>query len=475
MSAPDPDRLVAAVADAHGLAWTPSGTASARSALDRARARAGERPEPRFHRLLADTETARSELVDALTVGESYFFRENAQIDFIRQRVLPDLLARRPVGHRLRIWSAGCAAGEEPYTLAMVVREQGLAARTTILGTDASPRRLAAARRGRYTSWALRSTPALSAAAYFQRQEDSFVLSSAIRDAVDFRLLNLAAETWPSAASGIGGFDLILCRNVLIYFTDPVVQSVSTRLLASLAPGGWLLLGAADPALRPDGDCETLATGAGLATRCHDPSTVRVTWPPLPFADRPIGIRAARPEEAPFVGPPPMPVPLPPSLAPDPPAPAPVATETVEAPPDATAAARVSSAEVRALLDAGRLLDAQAASEAAIRDHPLSPDLHHAHAIVLDDAGRLDEAVDAARRAVCLDPMFAVAHLTLGSGLARRGHDREARRALSRAVRLLAAMPPDARPLGAEGETAAALLGLARVHLARLTGRGRPR
>ena len=472
MNAPDPDRMVAAVADAHGLAWTPSGTASARSALDRARARAVDRPEPRFHRLLADTESARSELVDALTVGESYFFRENAQIEFIRHRVLPDLLARRPVGHRLRIWSAGCAAGEEPYTLAMVVREQGLAARTTILGTDASPRRLAAARRGRYTPWALRSTPALSSAAYFQRQEGSFVLSPGIRDAVNFRLLNLAAETWPSAASGIHGFDLIVCRNVLIYFTDPVVQSVATRLLAALAPGGWLCLGAADPALRAKGDCETVATGAGLATRCHDPSTVHVTWPPLPFLDLQPSVSAEPPSEAPSLAPPPSPVPDPPSVqvATTPP---PVARGALDAAGDATAAARASSAQVRALLDAGRLLDAQAVGEAAIRAHPLSPDLHHAHAIVLDDAGRLDEAVDAARRAVCLDPLFAVAHLTLGSALARRGHGREARRALSRAARLLGAMAPEVHPLGAEGETAAALLGLARVHLARLADRGR--
>jgi chemotaxis protein methyltransferase CheR len=474
MNAPDPDRMVAAVADAHGLAWTPSGTASARSALDRARARAGERAEPRFHRLLADTESARSELVDALTVGESYFFRENAQIEFIRHRVLPDLLARRPPGHRLRIWSAGCAAGEEPYTLAMVVREQGLAGRTTILGTDASPRRLAAARRGRYTPWALRSTPALSVAAYFQRQDNSFVLSPAIREAVDFRLLNLAAETWPSASSGIHGFDLILCRNVLIYFTDPVVQSVATRLLAALAPGGWLCLGAADPALRAEGDCETVMTGAGLATHCADPSTALVTWPPLPFTDRPIPVFVGLPLETPLPAPPPTPTPASaPAL--DPPAPTPAVIETIAAAPDATAAARASSEEIRSLLDAGRLLDAQAVGEAAIRAHPLSPDVHHAQAIVLDDAGRLDEAVDAARRAVCLDPMFAVAHLTLGSGLARRGHDREARRALSRAARLLGAMAPEAHPPGAEGETAAALLGLVRVHLARLTDRARPR
>jgi chemotaxis protein methyltransferase CheR len=458
--ATDLDRMVQDLADAHGLVWTPSRRGNSGSVVRRAMDRTGAPDLSSFQRMLADTEGARHALLDELTVGESYFFREGAQFEFIRRTVLPDLLARRP-GSPIRIWSAGCAVGEEPYTLAMVMRAQGLTGRVTIVGTDVSRRRLAAARRGRYSRWALRTTPPEMIAAYFRPEGNGYVLAPEIREAVEFRVLNLAQDTWPSAASGIQDFDLVLCRNVLIYFSDAMVRSVVTRMVAALAPGGWLCLGASDPALFDVGPCETFTTGAGLAHRCGE-SLPALEVPPLKAAealllapaaeDAPAEIAAFIPGEAVLLAPTGRPVATP----------APITDPGADATPSRAA---VVLAEIRALSDAGHLEEAHRLVSAVVADDPMDPELHHALALLLQAAGRKEEAVDAVRRAVCLDPAFAAGHLLLGLFVAGAGDGKAARRSLARAARLLSAMPPDTRPAGGGGETASALLVRARAHL----------
>jgi chemotaxis protein methyltransferase CheR len=311
----------------------------------------------------------------------------------------------------------------------MILRQEGLASRASVLGTDVSRRRLAAARRGRYTPWALRATPPPIALAFFRKLPDGFALDPEIRRLVEFRPLNLAQATWPSPASGIGLFDLIVCRNVLIYFSDAVIRAVVGRFVDALAPGGWLCFGASDPPLRDLPSCETFSTGAGLAHRRSDPAD------PRPVAARPLIATRDALVEAPaeIVEAATWPEPAPADYVPP------------EMPPTATPAEPVVDGESEAL----------------------HPERHHARAIALESEGRLDEAVAAARRAVFLDPDFAAAHLLLGIFLARTGERRPARRSLARATRLLAAMPPDARPAGSDGEPARVLLGLARAHLGR--------
>jgi chemotaxis protein methyltransferase CheR len=123
------------------------------------------------------------------------------------------------------------------------------------------------AERGSYGRRSLRCVSPELTARYFESVGDSFELLPRLRRSVDFRFLNLAGEGWPSLESGVLAMDLILCRNVLMYFDAETVQRVAHRLLASLAPDGWLLIGASDPPLGRLVPCEVVVTTAGLAYR----------------------------------------------------------------------------------------------------------------------------------------------------------------------------------------------------------------
>ncbi|MEX1051070.1 MAG: protein-glutamate O-methyltransferase CheR, partial [Gemmatimonadales bacterium] len=207
------------------------------------------------------------DLVADITVGETHFFRDTPQFDLIQNKVIPELLARRPADRPLRIWSAGCATGEEAYTLAIVAHELGLGDAARIVATDLSRAALAGARRGCYRRWSLRGVTPETEARYFEHHGDEFRFARELRDAVEFRYLNLAEDTYPSLASGIWGMDLILCRNVLIYFDAATVARVVGRLVRSLAPDGWLLLGASDPLATEFVPVDAVITTAGLAYR----------------------------------------------------------------------------------------------------------------------------------------------------------------------------------------------------------------
>ena len=171
---------------------------------------------------------------------ESYFFRERAELE----RTLSELIAARRAQRRLSLWSAGCAAGEEPYTLAMLL--DGLlpdreAWQISILATDVDAAALETARRGTYGEWALRETPEWARGLHFERHgRREFELSRTIRAAVTFGSLNLAADDFP------GSLDMIVCRNVLMYFTEAARERTVRRLRAALAPGGRLLLSPLD-------------------------------------------------------------------------------------------------------------------------------------------------------------------------------------------------------------------------------------
>jgi chemotaxis protein methyltransferase CheR len=206
------------------------------------------------------------ELVTDITIGESWFFRDPEQFEVIRDRMLPALLERRPT-RRVRVWSAGCASGEEAYTLAMVLEQEGLLATASVLGTDLSKEALARAQRGRYRPRSLRGVPEEVRSRFFLAADEAFEVVSELRRAVDFRYLNLASDGYPSLDTGLSAMDLILCRNVLIYFDAETVVRVAAQLLDALTPDGWLVIGASDPPLGQIVPCEVVVTTAGLAYR----------------------------------------------------------------------------------------------------------------------------------------------------------------------------------------------------------------
>jgi chemotaxis protein methyltransferase CheR len=181
-----------------------------------------------------------------LTVPETYFFRHIDQFRAFADAALPEAQATRASIRRLSLLSAGCASGEEPYSLAMVARERGVDPgwNIAIRALDINPAMLAKAARGRYSAWALRETPADSRQRWFRSVGREFELDETIRTAVTFQEVNLArenAELWMPEL-----YDVIFCRNVLMYFTPDNAQALVARITRSLAPGGHLFLGHAE-------------------------------------------------------------------------------------------------------------------------------------------------------------------------------------------------------------------------------------
>lgn len=183
-------------------------------------------------------------LAELVTVTETFFHRNYDQIRAFIEAVVPERLAR---GRRLRILSAGCASGEEPYTVAIALREAFPDVDTwdlTIVGIDVNPSMLAKARRARYGPWSLRATPEPIKARYFEQVGSEYVLSSAITNMVELREHNLADRgPWPFENFEA---DAIFCRNVIMYFVPEVMQRVVGRLTRTLGPGGYLFLGHAE-------------------------------------------------------------------------------------------------------------------------------------------------------------------------------------------------------------------------------------
>jgi chemotaxis protein methyltransferase CheR len=183
-------------------------------------------------------------LARELTVGETYFFRNIEQFRVLADVVLPDRMNARGAGLPLRLLSAGCASGEEAYSIAMVAKETAPAWDVDILAVDINPAALQKALHARYSTWALRETPADAQSKWFRLQGNELLLDKSIRSAVRFDTANLASddpELWQP-----GRYDAVFCRNVLMYFSPEQMRAVIARIARSLAPGGFLFLGHAE-------------------------------------------------------------------------------------------------------------------------------------------------------------------------------------------------------------------------------------
>jgi chemotaxis protein methyltransferase CheR len=184
-------------------------------------------------------------LAEALVVNETFFFRELDQIEAVLSTLIVPLIER---GRRPRIWCAACSTGEEPSTIAMWLDHRGLLDAVTLVASDISEAALAIARSGRYRPRALRQPPrTLDPARWIETENGALVVHPRIRAAIDWRKVNLMDA---GAVRAMGEHDLILCRNVLIYFRDETVRRVVQSLADQLRPGGALLVGVAESLMR---------------------------------------------------------------------------------------------------------------------------------------------------------------------------------------------------------------------------------
>jgi len=448
-----------------GLTFPPNRRSFAEAGIRRAMAKLGVARMADFLDGLRSARLSLDELIAELTVGETYFFRDLAQLDHLRHEILPEIRRRRGPGHVVRVWSAGCASGEEPYSLAILLEEEGQAERSRILATDISRPALVRARAGHYGAWSFRGDQQSLAQRYFQCAGKHFKLPDRLRSRVTFEYLNLALDLYPSLATGTSETDVILCRNVLIYFDPDTVRRIAERLFAALSDGGWLITGASDPLLSEHAPFDTVSTPAGLLYRRAARARDAIRPPPLPSPSTPwraepvpIGATAeppAAPARDPIMA-------ARDALLRGDYARASALTQACQDDPNACAL------RIRALANCGDPPAAERAAAQAAAKHALSSELQFLHAILLIELGRLREAAQALRRVIYLDRRLAVAHLALGSVLRRLGDTGEAARAYRNGHALATAAPPDAVMTLSDGESAERLAAAAAAQIAML-------
>lgn len=414
-----------------------------------------------FEQLLAMVESRPSawdELIAELTIGETYFFRNAAQFAALRDIILPDLMQRRATMRYLRLWSAGCATGEEPYSLAITLHEVLPANppwQVSILATDINRRFLNRAREARYGHWSFRETPDDLRDRYFVAEPEKGLwrLRDDIRRTVTFAQLNLAEPTYPAPHLGIVAFDLIFCRNVMIYFDEETTRQVVQRLYDALVPGGWLVVGHAEPNVVLYRQFET-----------HNaPGTILYRKP----LQAPLFTNASTPvQSGPVVSAPPpalpaspvsLPQPLRASSAPTSPGVLPGAS------PPAPARAEDLLNVARTAADRGDWQQAQTQIEALIKAHPLFAPPYHLQGQIAEHLGHLEAALAAYRRSVYLDPSLIVGYIGMAHVYTQLQQPDAARRTLRSAQTLLGALADSQVVDDATGSTAAELRNYVRL------------
>jgi chemotaxis protein methyltransferase CheR len=343
-------------------------------------------------------------LIDEVTTQETFFVRDRGQLDEIPWHALIQGAQAAGTG-TIRVWCAACATGDEAYSLALLAAQAfaPAPAPVDVLGTDISRAALAAAAEGRYQARALRAVEPSLRSRYFRRQPDgSHLVGDLLRSLVRFRLHNLARDAIPPA--GEASFDLITCRNVLIYFGAPLVSRVIDSLERSLRPGGLLLLGAADALHRP--------------ARRGTPRPGRAARQARPSAPEP-GSRFREPSP-PAAGVPSEPASGGPSRELSPPAPR-----------EQRLAAALDAA------DHGDRGAARALVASLLAVNPLDADAHFIHGLVILESGDPAAAVVSLRRALFADARFALAAFTLGRAYDALGDTAAARRAYKQALHTL--------------------------------------
>ena len=453
--------------------------------LRQAMQRAGQSdPQQYAEQLRADTALL-EELSSQFSVGETYFFREPSQFEFLRTTVLPELRQRRGSLRELRVWSAGCSSGEEAYSLAILLHRERADEACFLLGTDASREAIERAQAAVYSDWSIRRDQGAWVYPYLEKVGSDWRVLPAIRQLVHFRLLNLVTGVYPSAWIPAARMDVIFCRNVLIYLEPAQQQKVLERLCACLAPGGWLILASTDPMGETPPGIERRRTSYGQAYQrpWMTPSQAGVPpllpLPPLPslFSVAPprgaevsslstaaptiqAELKSEADETIATVG---FPTTRALAFAPDSKAESARsetqsgATETLR---DAESAEPKSFTSELAML---RELAQRAPQLAgpkivdALRREPFSVELHLLQTLLALQSQQLDDALQAVRRALYVDRKAVLAHFLHGQIAERRNDTDTALRAYRTAWELSADLPADQPVTYAEGQTIAEL------------------
>lgn len=455
------EALAALLLERAGLKITPDGFYGLRLALQARMPALGlsdAQDYVRRLRQLAGEHELRS-LLPLVTVGKTEFFRDGRQFMALEQEILPQLLSlSRREQRAVRIWSAGCATGEEPYSLAMLCRELGAATgEVDIWASDLNPAAVESAERGVFPTRRMIGLSEERIARWFDPVQDGFQVKPVIRNSVRFAALNLAAPVFHSVTPG--SLDLILCRNVIIYFAQPTIQLLMDKFYEALRVGGVLLLGYSESLFKLYARFEMFEISRAFAYR-------RPAQAPRPKLELVVPPKAPEPPPRPPLAKPtatssgrlsPRAMPVP-------------ALEPLPSPPRRPRTPEERLADVAALLEAAAFPKALLAArrfsdeypedlsarltlgnvQALMGDHELARDTFHTAlsqeplcvearvylALAGMQAGAHQEARAELTRALFLEPTLALGHYLLGQVCERLSEVNAARRSYRNAVAL---------------------------------------
>ena len=425
-------------------------------------------------------------LASHLTIGETYFFREKKTFEALEIQILPELIrSRRDTDRRLRIWSAGCATGEEPYSLAILLNKMLGDLKDwniTILASDINPRFLRRASEGVYNQWSFRECPGWIIDSCFERSKDGrFALLPPIRNMVTLSYLNLAEDVYPSLLNNTNAIDVILCRNVLMYFSPAAAKKVIEKFYRALTEGGWLIVSPCEAShilysqygavnfpgailyRKAERQVQASEISGDLAVEEFPALSQSPFQPPIQaepaetcvpeLIEIPITEVAERPaaESAPAADRRALTLYERGRYA--------EAEEQLlawlsEKPDDSKALALL--ARVRA--NQGRLREALECCGKAIAAEKVNAGSHYLRATILLELGLLQEAAAALKRALYADQNFVLAHFLLGNLARQQGKSRSARKHFENALSLLSAYGREEVLPESEGMTAGRLV-----------------
>ena len=441
-------RLSALIAENTGLHFPPERYTDLQRGIAAAAAEFGFEHAPHCADWLLSTPLSPQHLralASHLTIGETYFFRERKTFDALTQHILPELLRRRRGrDQRLRLWSAACCTGEEPYSLAILVQQLLGDAPDwdiTILATDINERYLQRAAEGIYGEWSFRDAPQGFKERYFTRSPDGrYTIIPAVRKRVRFVQKNLALDAPLSLDPDLREMDLVLCRNVLIYFTSAHTRILADKLYGALADEGWLVVAPCECSQSLFSRFVTVNLPGVVLYRKEAAAPVAAI--PLPTALSAIPEASPAPLE-----------PLPPPRAANPTPRGSSITLPRPAPDELAGAAR-------ALANRGRIDEALVWSERWIAADKVNPAAHYLHAMVQQEMGQREAARRSLQRVIYLQPRFALAHFALGNLARSDERPDEASKHFKNALKVLQDSPPAELLPESDGMTAEQLVAI---------------
>ncbi len=389
-------------------------------------------------------------LAEKLTIGETYFFREKQILTAFREMIIPSLVKKREFTTRsIRIWSAGCCSGEEPYTLAMILSEiiPDIASwNISILATDINRRFLDKAASGKYTPWSFRETPVETKKRYFTPAGREFEISPDIRNMVNFKHLNLVNDPFPSERSNTNSMDVIFCRNVLMYFAPETARAVGEKFYHSLTDEGWFITSQvelSDELFHLLGKVNYKDSFLYRKTekKVDLPKKLQLTETKRSKAFSTSSIKHQNGNLKPVVQ---------------------VKTpESVKKSPKATEDPVTDLMELtRSFANQGDLKNALRWSDKLIDTDRSNPEGYYLQGMILFEQGELIEAEKQLKRALYLDPDHLLSHFQMATLCLRSGKEKQARKHKQNVIDLLQKFQDDTFIPGTEGMTAGHLRGL---------------